>query len=435
MAIYPLKNNKVVNYDVLRTNTFKSGMVLFYDSNGNAVKADRSLASSDNPREQLGKFIGFSSNDHDLLNTIIMSDPVGSNYLDSNNRLIDNVNNLYSQLKRSINEFSDENVSKYYNLSDRRALSERGVGVYNLEGEIFATDQFVAVSAFTLYADSTTSTTLSPGDLLTFGAGINAGKLVKVDTSGFGPNVIIVGIVESHDISTNTLYFRHILNAYINTPSLYTTGITLNLDANNPTSNPGSGTVWYDLSTNGLNATLLNGAVFTGNFVDLDGSNDFISIPSNTLFNFPGDFTVETLYNAKSQTLHSLMGRRNMGGSGSGAWSMVSFFRNDIQWSSAGSGAFGGISGGFNTTTEFNKWFLFTATRSGAILSLYLNGVLIGSFTTAYDHSSIFDLTIGKWDNGTFNPARVAAARLYQNVALTQDQIRQNFHAQIGTLI
>ncbi len=27
MAIYPLKNNKVVNYDVLRANTFKSGMV------------------------------------------------------------------------------------------------------------------------------------------------------------------------------------------------------------------------------------------------------------------------------------------------------------------------------------------------------------------------------------------------------------------------
>ena len=82
MAIYPLKNNKVVNYDVLRTNTFKSGMVLSYDSNGNAVIADRSSYSSDSVREQLGKFIGFASDDHDLLNTIIMSDPVGSSYLD-----------------------------------------------------------------------------------------------------------------------------------------------------------------------------------------------------------------------------------------------------------------------------------------------------------------------------------------------------------------
>ena len=435
MAIYPLKNYKVANYDVLRASTFKSGMILFYDNNGYAVRADRSLTSSDNPREQLSKFLGFASSDHDVLNNIIMSDPVGSSYLDSNNRLIDNVNNLYSQLKRSINEFSDESISRYYNLSDTRNTSERGVGVFNLEGEIFATDQFVAVTAFTIYADSTTTTTLSPGDLLTIGAGINAGKLVKIDTSGFGPNVIICGIVESHDPSTNTLYFRHILNVYVNTPTLYTTGITLNLDATNPTSNPGSGTVWYDLSGNGLNANLLNGAVFTGNFVDLDGSNDFISIPSNTLFDFPGDFTVETLYNAKSQTLHSVMGRRNMGGSGAGAWSLISFYRNDISWSSAGSGAFGGIAGGFTVPTEFNRWFLFTATRSGSTLSLYLNGVFIGSFTTAYNHSNIFDLTIGKWDNAVHNPARVGAARLYQNVALTQDQIRRNFHAQIGNFV
>jgi hypothetical protein len=59
----------------------------------------------------------------------------------------------------------------------------------------------------------------------------------------------------------------------------------------------------------------------------------------------------------------------------------------------------------------------------------------MGSFTTAYNHSSIFDLTIGKWDNGTYNPARVGAARLYQNVALTPSQIRQNYNATMGRLI
>ena len=53
----------------------------------------------------------------------------------------------------------------------------------------------------------------------------------------------------------------------------------------------------------------------------------------------------------------------------------------------------------------------------------------------AYDHSNIFDLTIGKWDNAVHNPARVGAARLYKNVALTQDQIRQNLHAQIGNYV
>ena len=435
MAIYPLKNNKVVNYDVLRANTFKSGMVLFRDNDGYADKADRNLFSSDSIKEQLSRFIGFASGDHDTSNSILMSDPVGSSYLDEFGRVVDNVNNLYSVIKRSINEFSDENISKYYNVSDRRLSPERGIGVYNLEGEIFATDQFSRVTAYTLYADSTSQIDFNPGDLLTFGAGVNAGKLVKIDTSGFGPSVLIVGIVESFDYGTNILYFRHILNIYRNSVSLYTTGITLNLDANNPTSNPGSGTTWFDLSGNGLNGNLINGAYFQNNYVDLDGSNDFISIPSNTLFDFPGDFTVESLYYAKSQTLHATIGRRNMSGGGAGAWMLISFFRNDISWSTAGSGAFGGIAGGFSTPTAFNEWFLFSATRIGSTISLYLNGVLIGSFTSAYNHSSTFDLTIGKWDNGVHNPARVSAARVYKGLGLTNDQIRQNFHAQIGTLI
>jgi hypothetical protein len=283
--------------------------------------------------------------------------------------------------------------------------------------------------------DFTTQIDFNSGDLLTFGSGINAGKLVKVDISGSGPSVLIIGIVEKFEEASNLLYFKHVLETYNNTVSLFTTGITLNLDANNPTSNPGSGEIWYDLSGNGLNANLLNGAIFNGDYIDLDGSNDFISIPSNTLFNFPGDFTVETLYYAKSQTLHSMMARRNMGGGGVGAWSLISFFRNDYQWGSAGSGFDGGIGFGFSTPTEFNKWFLFSATRSGSTLTLYLNGLRLGSFTTAYNHSSIFDLTIGKWDNGTYNPARVGAARLYQNVALSPSQIRQNYNATMGRLI
>jgi len=435
MSIFPITNYYVINYDVLRSSSFDAGMALLIDSNGYAVKADRSLSSADTLLEQMSKFIGFASGDHDTLNNIILSDPVGSNFVDSNYEFKDNVNAHYGVFKRSIAEFSDENVSRYYNIFDNSTQARRGVAVFNLKGESYITDQFNRVTAYTQYADDTTTIDFNPGDLLTFGAGINAGKLVKVDTSGYGPSVVIVGTVIKFDSGANLLYFTHTLERYSYVPSLYTTGITLNLDANDVVSNPGSGSVWYDLSGNSLNASLLNGASFNGNYVDLDGSNDFISVPSNILFNFPGDFTVETLYYAKSQTLHSLMGRRNMGGIGAGAWSLISFFVNDIQWATAGSGFDGAIGGGFTATTEFNKWFLFTARRSGSTLSLYLNAVLIGSFTTSYNHSSSFDLTIGKWDNGTYNPARVSAARLYQNVALTQDQIRQNFHAQISKML
>jgi hypothetical protein len=431
MAIFPIHNKHTVNYSVNVSDSFISGMALAIDLNGNAVKADRNNISLNSVIEGFSKFIGFASGDHANTSSILLSDPVGSNYIDSNNRFIDNVNSHYSASKRSIQDFKDESVSGVL-FSE---YSKRGIGVYNLQGEIFITDQFARVEGSLLNIDGIDQINFIPGDLLTFGAGINAGKLVKVDISGSGPSVLIIGIVEKFEEASNLLYFKHVLETYNNTVSLFTTGITLNLDANNPTSNPGSGEIWYDLSGNGLNANLLNGAVFNSDYIDLDGSNDFISIPSNTLFNFPGDFTVETLYYAKSQTLHSMMARRNMGGGGVGAWSLISFFRNDYQWGSAGSGFDGGIGFGFSTPTEFNKWFLFSATRSGSTLTLYLNGLRVGSFTTAYNHSSIFDLTIGKWDNGTYNPARVGAARLYQNVALTPSQIRQNYNATMGRFI
>jgi hypothetical protein len=63
------------------------------------------------------------------------------------------------------------------------------------------------------------------------------------------------------------------------TPSIVTSGLTINLDAANGMSYPGSGTTWYDISqTGGYNFTLRNGASFEryGNIscFSFDGSDD-----------------------------------------------------------------------------------------------------------------------------------------------------------------
>lgn len=432
MAIFPLHNPYITNFDVLRYSYFKSGMILMRDSNGYAVKADRSSFGTDSLPEQIGKFMGFASNDHDEMNNIILADPVGSNYVDINANFITNVNAHYGTYKRSITEFSDENVSRYYNIFDRSLLTRRGVGVYNLESETYITDQFARVTAFTLYADDTTVVDLNPGDLLTFGAGVNAGKLVKVDTSGIGPTVLVVGTVDRYDPGTNLLYFTHTFDYYRNTSGLFTTGITLNLDANNPTSNPGSGTVWYDLSGNSLNASLVNGAYFQNNYVVTDGSNDYVEVAANTLLDFPGDFTVESLYKAYGSSLYAMISRRNPAGGGAGVWSFASFFTNAIFWHSVGGG------GPFyapSVNLTKNDWYLFSASRISGVIYLYVNAILVGSVATTYDYTSIYNLRISEWDRVTYNNANIGAARVYKGVGLTQDQIRQNFHAQIGNLI
>ena len=441
MSIFPVTNYYVINYDVLRTSTFNAGMALVLDSNGYAVKADRASSGTDTLSEQMSKFIGFASGDHDTLNNIILSDPVGSNFVDSNFEFRDNVNSHYGVFKRSISEFSDENVSRYYNIFDNSTQARRGVAVYNLKGESYITDQFVRVTAYTQYADNNTSVDFYPGDLLTYGAGVNAGKLVKVDTSGFGPNVVIIGVVEKFDVGANLLYFRHDFSIYRNTPSVYSTGLVMNLDATNVASYDVGvgGTIWYDLSGNSNNAYLNNGTAWDSNgYFVLDNSDDNIEILDANTLDFAGDFTVECFYKAYGSDLHMIIGKRNPFVGGIGVWAFASFFGlfgvKTAFWSAAGGGGAGLDSG--TTYVVENIWYHFVITRISNVKYLYINGVLINSGADTYDYTNPYSIYIGRWDgNVVSNPGHVIAARIYQNVGLTPDQVRQNFHNLVSKLI
>ena len=62
-------------------------------------------------------------------------------------------------------------------------------------------------------------------------------------------------------------------------PRIVTDGLVLCLDAGNPKSYPGSGTVWTDLSRNNNNGTLTNGPTFSSDdkgSVIFDGTNDYV---------------------------------------------------------------------------------------------------------------------------------------------------------------
>jgi len=60
-------------------------------------------------------------------------------------------------------------------------------------------------------------------------------------------------------------------------PKIVTDGLVFYVDAANPKSYPGTGTVWYDLSSNGNNATLVNGPIVSNGKVIYDGINDYSS--------------------------------------------------------------------------------------------------------------------------------------------------------------
>ena len=408
---------------------------------GEVIKAERSVSGYDNVNEQISKFLGFASIDHDTNNSIILSDSVGSSYIDIDGEYYENVNSHYSSYKRSILEFSDESINKYYNISDTSTNSPRGTGVYNISGETYITDQFNNVLAYTTFADDINTTTLSPGDLLTFGAGINAGKLVKVDVSGFGPNVVILGIVERHDTATNLLYFRHHLSTFRNTPTIYPTGLVMSLDANNVASYDAGvgGTIWYDLAGNNNNAYLNNGTAWnsSGYFV-MDNSDDNIEILDANTLDFAGDFTVECFYKAYASDLHMIIGKRHPFVGGIGVWAFASFFGlfgvQTAFWTSAGGGGVV-LDSGTTSVTE-NVWYHFAISRISNVKYLYINGVQVNSGADSYDYTNPYSIFIGRWDGNVIsNPGHVIAARIYQNVGLTSDQVRQNFHNLVGRVI
>ena len=215
MAIRALNSVIVANYNTAASASWQAGACLMLNASGLVQKADRSDTLFDTLVEQTGRFVGFSSDDTARTgNTMILADPVGSNYIDGSGVFQSNNNGFYVGAKRAIGDFQSEIVNGVTNLSAQTSGYEgprRGVGVYNTPGAQFVTDQYVEDLTTTVSADGGTYVTFAPGDLLVPGSGANAGKLVKLDSAAYGTDGIVVGRVDSFDAAAGLLYFTQIL--------------------------------------------------------------------------------------------------------------------------------------------------------------------------------------------------------------------------------
>jgi hypothetical protein len=216
MAIRALNSVVVANYDCYAdgTNTFLAGAPLMLDSTNKVVAADRSNSAFNTLVQQMGRFVGFASDDRARTGaTMILNDPVGASYTDANGVMVANVNGWYKVSKRAIGDFIDEPVTTVTNPTAGSTGYEgprRGVGVYNTPGGQFITDQYVAVATNGVNADAGSAITFAAGDLLTPGAGANKGKLVKITAANFGTDGIVVGRVDSFDAAAGLLYFTQL---------------------------------------------------------------------------------------------------------------------------------------------------------------------------------------------------------------------------------
>jgi hypothetical protein len=212
--------------------------------------------------------------------------------------------------------------------------------------------------------------------------------------------------------------------------SIVTSGLGLCLDAGNPRSYPGSGTLWSDVSGNNKTGTLVNGPSYNssngGSFV-FDGVDDYVNVNNFNVSHGTSNFTYSCwAYLSGKPALGTIFEN--------GSWSnsfLIRFENSGITIYSMNS-----YYGFFSWNPSLSVWNHLTWVRDGNNILFYINGVysqVIAFGTSVNVIPSPGNLFIGTSQHATsqcFN-GRLNLTTVYTS-ALSPSQIEQNFNATRG---
>ena len=200
---------------------------------------------------------------------------------------------------------------------------------------------------------------------------------------------------------------------------IVTDGLKLYLDASNPSSYPGTGTTWFDLSGNGNNGTMVNGVVPLSNAMRFDGVDDYLTapvlVPSRT-------YTVSFWINPATLIDYNQLISIN------GTWGGFTMHTGIGGYCWVGITVSNRISSIGSNTYTLNTWQLFTFTFDNGMAILYKNGSSMRSATLVNPAvSTLSGLAIGGNSNATIN-GKINDTMIYPR-ALTAQEVNQNFQA------
>lgn len=215
-------------------------------------------------------------------------------------------------------------------------------------------------------------------------------------------------------------------------PEIVNSGLVLHLDAANSRSYPGSGTTWFDLSTNQTNGTLTNGPTFgagnNGYFV-FDGANDYV----DTNYIMPlSDFTVTCVLKRTGAAYWAGIWASEIWNTSTGY--LGHFTGNTtLQFGRGGGSSISVNPASYCNIANFNH-YTFTLTSAG-VASIHINGIFTGSGSISL--STTMPKTIllgcrhsndglGTTDLGGGN--QMSQFSVYNRV-LSTAEIQQNFEA------
>lgn len=238
--------------------------------------------------------------------------------------------------------------------------------------------------------------------------------------------LILQNIANKGGFSLSGVNGRFSANAPEGGSSIITDGLTIQLDAPNPTSYPGTGTTWFDLSGNGNNGTL-NGPTFVNSSIKsflFDSNDDYVQLPYvvNTNNNWTLTFKSKANSSFGYYTLFSTIdgpGHLQIRYTPTGT---IQLLRNQVA-----------LVGEFTSHTEtINVFSDITITKSSSTYKLYINGIYKNEFSNAASFTT-GPQTLGKSTNGETLNGNINSFIAY-NRALSEVEITQNYNATKGAI-
>lgn len=250
--------------------------------------------------------------------------------------------------------------------------------------------------------------------------------------------------------------------------SIARNGLLLHLDAANPKSYPGSGTLWTDLSGNGTNGTLVNGVGYTGassGSMVFDGVNDYVthtsnltaldSITNSSPFTFSSTFKLNAFPAVQVGTVTGLLMKGSYNPSyglnlsytgdvgGFRTQARIVYGLRNLTGTAGVTPGYGNISITSNLLVQIGQWYRVDMVHEFSVtthtLHLYVNGVLDrqDTFTDSlYPINFQNTASLGINDRilgGNFlrSNTDIASYSIYDR-ALSVTEVQQNFEATRG---
>jgi hypothetical protein len=205
-----------------------------------------------------------------------------------------------------------------------------------------------------------------------------------------------------------------------------TQNLFLHLDATNPRSYSGSGSIWYDISGNNNHGTIVNSPVHNGkSFVFTKESSQRVAVPYNSKWRMIGSNSISLWASNANDPNQIAVGYQK------GGWEGYLISALSVDYSgTAGSNDFSS-----SITKSANEWALltFVINRSLGNYYLYKNNTLVFSKSIVHPDLSSFsngELTIGGQSTTTsrYYSGSISNVMFYDK-ALSQSEINQIFES------